>query len=90
MRMEPELTIYGAATLRQQLADALAGLAPGASLALDLADVCEIDSAGIQLLIAAGRAAEARGLRLDLQGHSDAVLEAFQLFGLDTGACHDA
>lgn len=90
LRMEPELTIYGAATLRQQLADILAALAPGAALTLELDDVCEIDSAGMQVLIAAERAAEARGCCLRLRGHSPAVLDAFNLFGIATGECHDA
>ena len=90
LRLAPELTIYGAAALREQLAATLGELAPGAALTLELADVCEIDSAGMQLLIAARRAAEARGCGLHLRGHSPAVLDAFHLFGLPTGECHDA
>lgn len=90
LRLDPELTIYGAAALREQLAATLGELAPGAALTLELADVCEIDSAGMQLLIAAQRAAEARGCSLHLRGHSPAVLDAFHLFGLPTGECHDA
>ena len=80
LRLEPELTIYSAAQVHQVL---LAVLRPGAALTLDLSDVCEIDSAGIQLLIAARREAEARGGSLALCGNSAAVQDAFVLLGLD-------
>lgn len=94
MRFEPELTIYGAAATRQLLADALAqAMADGATLVLDLADVCEIDSAGLQLLMAARRDADARGISLALRDHSMVVRDTFALCGLDdqaNGASHDA
>lgn len=80
LRLEPELTIYSAAQVKQVLLDALAARDP---LTLDLADVCEVDSAGVQLLLAALRHALAQGGQLHLSGHSAAVQEAFALLGLD-------
>ncbi|MDM5177573.1 STAS domain-containing protein [Massilia sp. DJPM01] len=80
LRLEPELTIYSAARVKQTLLDALQART---DLTLDLADVCEIDSAGVQLLLAAARQAQAGGAALRLAGHSAAVQEAFALLGLD-------
>ncbi len=80
LRLEPELTIYSAAQVKQALVDALVARDP---LTLDLADVCEVDSAGVQLLLAALRHAVSQGGSLQLAGHSAAVQEAFALLGLD-------
>lgn len=88
LRLEPELTIYKAAALRQMLAEAL-GTGP---LVLDLADVSEIDGAGLQLLMAARRDADARRISLTLRAHSAAVRDTFILCGLDDqarGTHHD-
>ncbi len=83
LRITPELTIYGAAELRATLLDALAATP---TLALDLTDVCEADSAGVQLLIAARRHAAANGGALELTGHSAVLLDALALLGLDHNA----
>ena len=80
LRLEPELTIYSAAQVKQTLIDALVARDP---LTLDLADVCEVDSAGVQLLLAAMRHAGSQGGSLHLAGHSAAVQEAFALLGFD-------
>lgn len=83
MRIAPELTIYSAAELRAALLDALAA---SPNLELDLADVCEADSAGVQLLIAARRHAAANGGALQLTRHSAVLLDALTLLGLDHNA----
>lgn len=94
LRLTPELTIYGADALRGLLAEAVAdAAAAGQPLVLDLADVCEIDSAGLQLLMAVRVEADARALPLQLRAHSAAASEALALFGLDDqarGGHHDA
>lgn len=82
LAIEGELTIYRAAELRQAMLAALGQ--PGAGLEIDLAGVTELDSAGVQLLIAAGKSAAARGGALRLVRHSPAVLDAFAV--LDLGA----
>jgi len=82
MQIEGELTIYRAAELRSSLQAALAGLAEGAELELDLAGVTEMDSAGVQLLMAAQKSAHAAQRGLRLVGLSAAVLEVFETLDL--------
>lgn len=73
LRLVGEMDIYHAEALRQTLLDALAPLAPGALLELDLSGVTEFDTAGLQLLIMADRAARAAGGTLRVTACSDAV-----------------
>ena len=79
LRIEGELTIYQAAELKPLLA---AALQQGDVLEIDLSAIGEIDTAGIQLLIAAKKSAQAAGKQLRLVAHSDAVVEAFELLDL--------
>lgn len=74
-----ELTIYAAAEAKARL---LAPLAECRDVAIDLAGVCEIDSAGLQLLILAQREARAAGRSLRLADPSPAVAELIRLYGL--------
>ena len=82
MGIEGELTIYRAAELRASLLTALAGLTGVDDLELNLAAVTEMDSAGVQLLMAAKQSARAAGRELRLVGHSPAVLEVFETLDL--------
>lgn len=72
-----ELTIYRAAELQQQLQAALQH--GGGSLEVDLSGVTELDTAGLQLLIALKKSAQEAGGQLSLTGHSAAVIEVFEL-----------
>ncbi|MFG3547339.1 STAS domain-containing protein [Streptomyces sp. NPDC047725] len=56
--------------------------APGT--VVDLSEVGFLDSSGINVLISAHRAAEARGVRLRLAAPRRAVLRVLQLVGVDT------
>ena len=80
MRVEGEMTIYRALELKEQLFPH-AAVSPVA--ALDLSAVSEIDSAGVQLLLLAQRAARAAGHELRIVASSPAVLEVLQLMGLE-------
>ncbi len=80
LRIEGEMSIYRAAELRQQLLGALDG---AAALALDLSSVTELDTAGVQLLLAAGKTAQARGQALRLVAPSAAVREVAAILNLD-------
>lgn len=80
--LDGELSIYRAAELRDTLLAALAALPPGGALELNLADVSELDSAGVQLLIAVKKAGLAAQHALHLVGHSPAVLEVFETLDL--------
>lgn len=76
--LEGELTIHHAALLKDRLA---AALAEGARL-LDLGQVNECDSAGVQLLLAARASARRDGHPLDLAPVSEPVREVLQRYGL--------
>lgn len=80
LRIEGDFTVAAAATLRNQLLDALA--ADSGTLTLDLAEVQVIDSAGLQLLLATQRSLAAGERALRLQHVPAPVREALDLFQL--------
>jgi anti-anti-sigma factor len=83
LRLAGELTIYHAAELQAALlplADAQANNAR--DLVLELSGVTDIDSAGIQLLLATRRSLGAHGATLRLAGCGGAVGEALVLYGM--------
>jgi anti-anti-sigma factor len=79
--IEGEMTIYRAAELCAGLQAAMK--AGDGDFALDLSGVTEMDTAGVQLLLAAGKSAEAARRALRLAGRSPAVDEVLGLLGLD-------
>ena len=80
LALEGELTIYGAAELQARLIAALADAPEG--LDIDLAGVTDIDSAGVQLLMATHRTALAGNRRVLLCAPSEAVRDVLDLFDL--------
>lgn len=74
-----EMTIYTAAEWSAQLAPLLAH---GADVAIDLSQVTEMDASGVQLLMLAKRETLRSGSHLQLSGHSQAVLDTFELCDL--------
>jgi len=76
---EGEMTIYTAAELKTSLASALAACE---DLDIHLAGVSEMDTAGLQLLLAARREAERCGKSLRLKDCSEVVLDVFELCGM--------
>lgn len=74
-----ELTIFTAADLRLRL---LGALDVGAELEVDLSAVSEMDSAGMQLLVATKKDAAARNKTLRFTGHSPAVVDLLELCDL--------
>lgn len=79
LHLEGELTIYCAMAVKEALLDAL-GEAP--ELALDLQGVTEIDTSGVQLLVAAAREAANTGKQLRLRSSSAAVRSLIELYDL--------
>jgi anti-anti-sigma factor len=79
LALDGELTIYRAAELCELLK---AALAADGDLELNLAGVTEMDSAGVQLLMAAKKSAMSRQRSLRLVEHSPAVLEVFEMLNL--------
>jgi anti-sigma B factor antagonist len=79
LHLQGELTIYTVAEQKTRLLDALAR---GDGLDINLSNVTEIDSAGLQLLILAKREATSAGKRLRLCEHSPAASELIELYNL--------
>jgi anti-sigma B factor antagonist len=79
MRFDGELTIYRAAELKPLLLALPAGDAP---IQIDLAQVSEIDTAGVQLLLLSRREAESLSRPWQICAASSAVGEALGLLGL--------
>ena len=83
LRLEGELTIYTAQDMRQRLSRTLASQDAAGIVRLDLRDITEADTAGIQLLLAALRQARDQGRELRLAGVSRSVDTAIELLGLE-------
>jgi anti-sigma B factor antagonist len=71
-----DLTIYTAATLKEEIVNLLE---QSADISIDLAHVSEMDTAGLQLLILAKKEATVRGGELQLLAHSPAVLAVLDM-----------
>lgn len=80
LSLGPELTIVHAAELRDQLLQAL-GTA-GGDMQLNLHDAQEIDSSGVQLLLALQKSLHAQGRRLQVTQISRPVKDALGLYGI--------
>ena len=70
-----DMTIYHAAEQKTQLLEALA---QGQTLELDLSQVAEMDTAGLQLLLLAKREARKGNKEVKLIAHSPAVRELIE------------
>ena len=79
LAVDGELTIYRAAELKDTLLDTVR---QHAAPVLDLSDVTEFDSAGLQLLLVARQEAASLGKTLRVQGASAAVRDVFALLGM--------
>ncbi|MBR7629817.1 MAG: STAS domain-containing protein [Aeromonas popoffii] len=76
VKVSGDMTIYTAADLKLALTPLLYRQQ---ALELDLSQVSEMDSAGLQLLLAAKKTAQQGGYPLHLIMHSHAVLDALEL-----------
>lgn len=76
-----EFNIFTAGTTKARLLDAIRQAAT-AEIEVDLSEVSEIDSAGLQLMVMAKREAAERGKSVRFTGHSGPVLELIDLCGL--------
>lgn len=85
VRLEGELTIYTASTLRDYLLQELTHLngRGGADISLDLSAVTEVDSAGLQLVLAAQRYVSDAGRTLRIVSPAPAFIQAANLLKLD-------
>jgi anti-anti-sigma factor len=85
LAIKDELTIYNAADQKSKL---LMFLTAGDELEINLANVTEIDTAGLQLLILIKREAAQLAKNLRFTMHSKAVLDVLELANL-TGTFGD-
>jgi anti-anti-sigma factor len=81
LALSADLTIYQATAHKQQM---LAALAETDLLELDLAQVAEIDSAGLQLLLMIKRESDRQGKRLSIVAHSPEVRQTIDFCHLAT------
>lgn len=81
LHIEGDMTIYTAAELKAEL---MPHLSQPLEREIDLSNVSEIDSAGLQLLMLAKREAGRHACPLRLTEHSRAVLEVLDLCNLAT------
>ncbi len=80
IRIEGEWTIHAAATLRDSL---LQQVTEGAHV-FDLGAVTEMDSAGLQLWLAAQRSLARQGREMVLTACSPVVTQVLKTYGLDS------
>lgn len=80
VRVEGEMTIYTASKLKDELFMALRDT-PTADI--DLSQVSEFDSAGLQILVLLHREASRSNQQLTLTASSPAVQDLLQVFGME-------
>lgn len=80
--IEGELSIYRAAELAQALQTWWHQALACGAVALDLGQVSEMDSAGLQLILSAQRTALAQDLPFHITAASDAVTQVLELCAL--------
>ena len=78
--VQDELTIYTAQTLKETFLNLCN--ASVSELVIDLSSVTELDSAGLQLLLWLKAESKKRAFDLRLIGHSQAIMEVFELLKL--------
>ncbi|WP_233233829.1 lipid asymmetry maintenance protein MlaB [Bordetella sp. LUAb4] len=83
LRLEGELTIYTAQEVRQRFLQALAAEAAPVPLCVDLSGVTELDTSGVQLLLAARALAQTRQRQLRFGGLAAPLRDVIVLLGLE-------
>jgi len=76
------LNIYEAAQFKQGLVGIIRDAVSFASIEMDLSEVSELDTTGVQLLVLARREAAAIGKGLRVTARSAAVVSAFEIYNL--------
>ena len=76
MRIKGEMTVYTAGALYTQVS---AGLERPTVKLIDLSEVTEFDTAGLQILLVARRRAQAAGRELQISAASPAVADVLDL-----------
>lgn len=77
--VQGEMNIYSASQVRDEL---LQSLSANAQVEIDLANVTDFDSSGVQILLVLRREAQRTGKSLSFVHHSQAVREVLDLLNL--------
>lgn len=77
-----EFNIFTASTLKDELLNTIGSAPEDSEFDIDLSDVTDIDTTGIQLMLMAKREAAAQDKNLRFVRHSDAVLDLIDLCDL--------
>ena len=80
LKIEASLTIYDAPVLREEILDCYAN---SREVTVDVEEVTECDTAGIQLLFAAGKNARKDSQSFRVIGESIAITDALKCLGLN-------
>lgn len=79
IKLPGDMTIYEAAENKEFFSDVLSGIS---SLNVNLSNVAEIDSSGIQLMVALKKEAADEEKSISFISHSQAVVDLLDLFDL--------
>lgn len=82
VRIAGPLNIYEAAAFKQALLGVVRDLPSFASVEIDLSEVSEMDTTGVQLLVAARREAHALGKKLRVAAYGAAAASALDIYNL--------
>lgn len=77
-----EFTIFTAQPLKESLLETISAAGSDEEIIIDLSEVADIDTAGLQLMLMAKREATALGKILHFVRHSDEVLDLIDLCNL--------
>lgn len=82
LRISGDFNIFTALAMKEELLTCIASAPENTAITVDLSEVTDIDTAGIQLLLLTRREAAALGKTARFVRHSDPVLDLFALWDL--------
>jgi phospholipid transport system transporter-binding protein len=83
MKLPSTLTLPSARQTTEALAQAIAALPAGSTFGVDASGLAELDTSALAVLLQARRAAQARGLRWQLDGAPPKLRQLAGLYGVE-------
>jgi phospholipid transport system transporter-binding protein len=83
MKLPSSLTLPSARQTTEDLAQAISALPAGTTFGVDASDLAELDTSALAVLLQARRAAQARGLRWQLEGAPPKLRQLAGLYGVE-------
>ena len=84
MKLPSSLTLPSARQTTEALAQAISALPAGTTFGVDASGLAELDTSALAVLLQARRAAQARGLRWQLEGAPPKLRQLAGLYGVET------